>query len=314
MYHLATLFPAVKRLPIPVSRDQAMLLMMALNELLLGVETYLAHLISGTIVPYEYIPIIFGPAAGVVLLFAGLIARKNRPLATIVAMIVFAASIVVGLLGAYFHLVRAIMPSAPGGYVFSVPLLVWAPPLLGPFTFALVGLIGISALWIENPPDSGRIHLFGRLRLDMPYSKTRAFFFMVSLASLATVISSVLDHARTDFSNPWLWAPTGVGVFGVVVAMLLGVSERPSRVDLFVYLGAMLLMILVGVVGVILHIQRNLTTQNLIVVERFLRGAPFMAPLLFADIGSIGLLVLMDPVETPVETRESIPEELVGVA
>lgn len=299
MYHLATLFPAVRRWPIPVSRDQAMLLMMALNELLLGVETYLAHLISGTIVPNEYIPIVFGPVAGLLLLFAGLVARRNRPLASLVALVVFLTSIVIGLLGAYFHLVRAILPSAPGGYVFSVPLLVWAPPLLGPLTFALVGLIGISALWIELPPDSGRLRLFDRWHLRMPYSKTSAFFFMVSMASLATVISSVLDHARTDFGNPWLWVPTGIGVFAVVVAALLGFSDRPGRGDLFVYLGAMLLMVLAGVVGVVLHIERNLTTQNVIVAERFLRGAPFMAPLLFSDIGTIGLLVLMDPQELP---------------
>jgi hypothetical protein len=299
MYAFATMFPAVKRVRIPVSRDQAMLLMMALNEILLGVETYLAHLISGTIVPYEYIPIIFGPVAGVLLLLAGLLSWRNRAVATISAMVVFLASIVVGFLGAYFHLIRALLPNAPGEYIFSVPLLVWAPPLLGPMTFALVGLVGISTLWIEDPPDSGTLRLLGSRRLTLPYSKTRALFFMVSMASLATVISSVLDHARTDFGNPWLWAPTGIGVFAVVVSALLGASDRPNRSDLFVYTGAMLLMILAGVVGVILHIERNLTTQDVIVYERFLRGAPFLAPMLFSDIGTIGLLVLLSPEEKP---------------
>ncbi len=67
MYHLATVFPIIKRVRIPITRDQAMLLMLALNELLLGVETYLAHSISGTIMPKEWIPIIFGPVAGVLL-------------------------------------------------------------------------------------------------------------------------------------------------------------------------------------------------------------------------------------------------------
>lgn len=299
MYALATMFPTVRRVRIPVSRDQAMLLMMAVNELLLGVETYLAHLISGTIVPYEYIPIIFGPVAGVLLLLAGLLSWRNRAVATIFASIIFLASIAVGFLGAYFHLVRAILPSAPGGYVFSVPLLVWAPPLLGPMTFALVGLVGISTLWIEDPPDSGTLRMLGGRRLTLPYSKTRALFLMVSMAALATVISSVLDHARTNFSNPWLWAPTGIGFFAVVVSALLGASDQPNRSALFVYTGAMLLMVLAGVVGVILHIDRNLTTQGVIVYERFLRGAPFLAPMLFSDIGTIGLLVLLSPEEKP---------------
>jgi len=33
MYHLATLFPAAKRYRLPFSRDQLMLIMLALNEL-----------------------------------------------------------------------------------------------------------------------------------------------------------------------------------------------------------------------------------------------------------------------------------------
>jgi hypothetical protein len=305
MYHLATIFPPIQKVRIPVSRDQAMLLMMALNELLLGLETYLAHLTSGTIVPYEYIPIIFGPTAGVLLLLAGLISIRKRSMATIIAMIVFIVSIIVGLLGAYFHLVRAMLPNAPGAAVISVPLLVWAPPLLGPLTFVLVGLIGLSSLWLESPPDSGILNLFGDKRLEMPYSKTRVFFLIVSLAALATVTSSVLDHARTNFSNPWLWLPTGIGIFAVVVSALLGTLEKPSRTDLLVYLGAMLLMILVGVLGVFLHIQRDLTSQGVVVTERFLRGAPFMAPMLFSDIGTIGLLVLLDPREVSPKSKSS---------
>lgn len=304
MYHLATIFPPIKKVRIPVTRDQAMLLMMALNEILLGLETYLAHLTSGTIVPYEYIPIIFGPIAGVLLLLAGLVSKRNRTVATIVAMIVFLVSITVGLLGAFFHLRRAMLPNAPLGDIISVPLVIWAPPLLGPLTFVLVGLIGISSLWVEDPTDSGILRLFGDRRLEMPYSKTRAFFFMVCLASLATVTSSVLDHARTNFSNPWLWLPTGIGIFAVVVSALLGSMEKPSRSDLLVYLAAMLLMIAVGVLGVFLHIQRDLTTQGVIVTERFLRGAPFMAPMLFSDIGTIGLLVLLDPKELPPKSKE----------
>lgn len=274
-----------------------MLLMMALNELLLGLETYLAHLISGTIVPYEYFPIIFGPVAGVILLFAGLISRRNRNFATVIALITFFASIIIGLLGAYFHLLRGLLPNASIEHMFSVSLLVWAPPFLGPLTFVLVGLVGISSLWLEDPVDSGILNLFGKKRLVMPYSKTRAFFLMVSLASLATTISSVLDHARTDFSNPWLWVPTGIGFLAVIVAALLGSIEKPKRSDLAIYTGTMIVMAIMGVVGVILHIDRNLTTEGEVVLERFLRGAPFMAPMLFSDIATIGLLVLLDPNE-----------------
>ena len=297
MYHLQTAFPAVQRVRIPFTRDQLMLLMAATNEIFLGIDIYLAHSISGTIVPNEWIPIIFGPVAGVLLLLAGLLAIRQRPLATVLATIVFIASIVVGVLGAYFHIVRAILPNAPAGEQVNIDLLVWAPPILGPLTFSLVGILGISAAWLEEPLDSGELILLGGRRLSLPYSKTRAFFFLVGMGSLATVISSVLDHARTDFENPWLWLPTAVGVFSTVVAVAMGAFDHPQRSDILVYSAAMVLMIVAGVLGLVLHVDANLTSHGTIVGERFLRGAPFMAPLLFANMGTLGLIALLDPSE-----------------
>lgn len=298
MYHLATLFPGIRRFdPLPLSRDQLMLIIAAINEIFLGIDIYLAHSISGTIVLGEWIPIIFGPVAGIFLLIAGLIARRHRQIATWLATGVFLLSIAVGLLGAYFHVLRAILPSAPLGEVVSINLLVWAPPVLGPLTFSLVGLLGLSAAWIEQPVDSGSLVITSSKRINFPLSKTRAYFFMVSLGSLATLISSVLDHARTPFSNPWLWVPTLLGVFAVVVAATLGVIEIPSRGDLAIYFAAMALMILTGVIGALLHVDQNLIARGVVVPERFIRGAPFLAPLLFANMGTIGLIALMNPAE-----------------
>lgn len=299
-YYLGKLAPAapVERLRrLPLSRDQLMLLMAAVNLLFLGLDVYLAHLISGTIRPREWIPIIFGPVGGITLLVAGLIALRRRRMATILATLVLIASIAVGLLGGYYHLVRAILPNAPLGQRITVDLLVWAPPLVGPLVFSLVGLWGVSAVWIEDPPDSGRLRLWGNRHLQLPYSKTRAYLFMVSLGILATVFSSVFDHARTGFENPWLWVPTGIGIFGVVVSAGLAIVEQPRGGDVAVHSTAMLLLILVGVVGAILHIQVNLTADSTFVPERFLRGAPFLAPLLFSNMGVLGLLALLDPRE-----------------
>ncbi len=298
MYHLATVFPLVQRIRrLPLSRDQLMLLMAAINEIFLGIDIYLAHSISGTIVPDEWIPIIFGPVAGVLLLLAGLIALRQRPLATVLATIVFLGSITVGLLGDYFHLVRAVLPYAPVGERVSINLLVWAPPVLGPLMFALVGILGISAAWVEDPPDSGVLVLLGGWRMQLPYSKTQAYFFMIGMGTLATVISSVLDHARTHFEDPSLWLPTAIGIFSAVVAVVLGTIDRPSRADLITYVVAMCLLIGVGLLGAILHVNANLIAEGTIVGERFIRGTPFLAPLLFANMGTLGLIVLLDPSE-----------------
>lgn len=296
---LAVVFLPFERLGrLPLSRDQFMLLMAALNELLLGLDIYLAHSSSGTIVPNEWIPIVFGPLAGALLLLAGLIALRRRSLASLIATSVFVSSIFVGLLGAYFHLSRGTLPTGPIGQRVTVDLLILAPPILGPLMFSLIGVLGISAAWIEEPVDSGRLLLFAGRSVQLPYSKTRAYFFIVSMALLATVISSVLDHARTGFANPWLWLPTLSGVFATIVAAALGAIERPRRAELMIYVLAMLLMIVVGVIGAVLHVSTDLTSAGVVVIERFLRGAPVLAPLLYANVGTLGLIVLLDPRES----------------
>jgi len=298
MNYAARAFPVAEQTGrLPLSRDQLMLLMAAVNEIFLGIDIYLAHNLDGTIRLREWIPIVFGPLAGGLLLLAGLIALRRRRLASFLATGVLLASIVVGLLGAYFHVVRAVAPNAPIGQRVTLPLLIWAPPIVGPLIFSLVGLWGVSAAWVEDPPDSGRLRLWGQRTVQFPYSKTRAYLMMVSLGTMATLISSVLDHGRAQFENPWLWPPIAVGVFAAVVALGLATLDRPQANDVRVYMAAMVLLILTGVVGFVLHVRFDLTVQRVFVPERFLRGAPVLAPLLFANMGLVGLIALLDPAE-----------------
>jgi len=296
-YYLAEVAPAVRRIRIPLVRDQWMLLLLAVNEIMVGVETYLAHSISGTIVPGEWVPIVYGPLAGILLLVAGLIALRRRMTANLLGSLVFVASIVVGLLGSYFHLRRAILFNAPAGQAVSLPILVYAPPLLGPITFALIGILGLSAAWQEDPPGSGRLALPGGAHLQMPFSKTRAYFLLIGLGTLSTVISSTLDHARSGFTNPLVWIPVTVGVFSTSVLLLLGLIKTPTRADLLTYTATMLLLIATGLLGSYLHIRQDITSMGVFVGERLIRGAPVMAPMLFANMGAFGLIILLDPGE-----------------
>jgi hypothetical protein len=294
-YHLATVFPVVRRLRIPFTRDQAMLLMIALNELLLGLDTYLAHQVNGTITGYEWIPILFGSIAGVVLLIGGLIALRRRMVANLLGTFVFLSSILVGALGSYFHWTRTILPNAPVGEEIQIPLIVLAPPLLGPITFALVGILGLTAAWQEEIPDSGILVLPGRARLHMPYSKTRAYFFLVGIGALITTISSMIDHSYSRFENPFTWIPTTVGLFSTAVFIQLGFIQEPTREELTTYTAAVALLLITGLVGTWLHISQDLTSLGGIVGERFIRGAPVMAPMLFANMGVLALIVLLKP-------------------
>ena len=59
----------------------------------------------------------------------------------------------------------------------------------------------------------------------------------------------------------------------------------------------MVLLILIGLLSFTLHVNTSLIPRGTIVVERFVRGSPLLAPLLFANVGLLGLLVLLDPRE-----------------
>lgn len=297
--YLAILFPRVSRLRLPFSRDQLFLMMVAVNEIFLGLDILLAHLLSGTIVLREWIPIIFGPLAGLVLAFTAWLAARRYRAAVAIANLVFIFSIAVGLLGTYYHFIRAILPTGPSGSRISLEMLVWAPPVIGPLVFSLVGLIGITAVWPEDPPESGRLRLPGQRLIQFPLNKTRAFFLMVSLGTLATLISSVLDHARTGFQNPWLWIPVAAGTLGVLAPLVLALLRHPGRGDILIYFLVMGLLILVGALGAGLHVLENLTSRGEFVLERFIRGAPFLAPLLFANMGTLGLINLVGSTEKP---------------
>jgi hypothetical protein len=306
MYLLAQILPSIRRINLPVSRDQAMMLLLAVMQIGMGIEAYTGHEMSGTIVPNEWIPIIYGPLAGLVLIGAGVIARRYPLTGRLLAAAVFVTSIGVGLLGAFFHLRRATAWAAPPGQRFSLDLLIWAPPVIAPLMFALIGVLGLSSVWAEEPADSGILRLWHDRHLRLPLSKTRALFLWVGLAMLATVISSVLDHARADFQNPWLWAPTAIGIFGSTLTVALGAIRAPRQGDLWTYLAALALLTVIGPIGVWLHIRADLAAGGTVVMERLLRGAPVMAPLLFSNMGLLGAIILLDPDEPGLHRMTSV--------
>jgi len=299
MYYLAILFPKLlERRQLPFTRDQVMLAMIVINEFFLGVDHYLAHSISGTIVPAEWPPIIAGPVTGVFLIFAILISKRSRLASAIIATIPLLGTILMGIYGWYLHIDRTVIEGAPVGLKVTIHTLVWAVPIIAPLTASFIGFLGISAAWREEPADTGRLVFMGRSRLQFPFSKTRAYFFLVALGTLACLISSVLDHARTGFVNPWLWFPYVAGLFSVMSAVLLGVINNPSKGDLAVYAVGMFILIAIGLTGTMLHVNSVLSgTGGHIVIERFIRGAPILAPALFADMGMLGLIALLDPTE-----------------
>ena len=141
----------------------------------------------------------------------------------------------------------------------------------------------------------------------MPFSKTRAYLFLVSLGILAAMLSSVLDHAR-HWETSVLWIPVVVGTMATIVSFVLAAQKRRlNRTDVVIYLTMMVLMIVAGLIGLFFHVRADLTSNLEIVPERFLRGAPFLAPLLYTNMGIIGICALLSPKEVVEDVDE--PEE-----
>lgn len=67
---------------------------------------------------------------------------------------------------------------------------------------------------------------------------------------------------------------------------LMGIFNRPNRGDLMFYALRMILMIAVGIIGLIMHVEQNLTSEGLMIQKRFVRGAQFLAPMLYANMGA----------------------------
>ncbi|TFG67307.1 MAG: hypothetical protein E4H27_09165 [Anaerolineales bacterium] len=292
--HLATVIPFFHKVRSPLTRDSAFILFVALNTLIMGLETYLAHVLNGTIRFNEWIPVVCGPFFAILLVISFALARRKPQLALWLAATALVGSIIVGLLGTYFHFIRAIRPFAASGDRVSIDLLVWGAPVFAPPTFILVGVLGLIALVKTDGQKRGGTYGSG-LPGRLPLAKDQFFFVLASLGILIATISSLFDHLRGGFDNPWLWLPTLSGLLGIVTALVLAILKQPGRGDLTIYTGVMCLLLCVGPLGLLFHVLHDLGPGSAITIERFLRGAPVLAPMVFANMALLGLIVLLDP-------------------
>jgi hypothetical protein len=69
----------------------------------------------------------------------------------------------------------------------------------------------------------------------------------------------------------------------------------------------MFLLIAIGAVGAVLHLRLDLGPGGHVISERLLRGAPLMAPLLFSNMGIVGLVALLSEREVRAGGEVSTP-------
>ena len=291
-----TNIPGIGEFKLPLDRNDLLLIFVAFNQIALGLESYLAHLISGGIKPLESVPVVFGPAAGILLLGVMYLrmAKQKATLSSLLIIGVAAASVVVGVVGSAFHWDRALTPGVLPGDRVQWDWLIFAPPALAPLSFAGIGLMTIIAALRDTKPETGKLELPGVLSFRTPFTQTQQLLWLVALGLLAATISAFLDHGRTEFENIFVWTPVILGLLGTVITVLLAVYEKPTRGDYFTFFWVMMLMIGVGVLGLGLHVNTNLAEgSGKIVFDRFIHGAPILAPLLFSNMGLLGIITMI---------------------
>jgi hypothetical protein len=217
--------------------------------------------------------------------------RGAKTTSTLLIIGVAALSVCVGVIGSAFHWDRAIAP----GNELRWEWLIYAPPVAGPLTFAGIGLMAIIAALEDTRPESGKLSLPGVFTFQTPLTQTQQLLWLVALGLFGATVSAFLDHGRTDFENIFVWIPEVLGLFATVMTILMAVYHQRSSLDYFFFFWTMMLMIGVGVMGMGLHLNYDLpeSSQGGISWERLIRGAPVMAPLLFANMGLLGIITMV---------------------
>ena len=85
------------------------------------------------------------------------------------------------------------------------------------------------------------------------------------------------------------------GLFAMGVVMTLAFRKKWSGGDELTYFWTMIVGIAVGILGFAFHLSGDLADTGQVSLERILVFAPILAPLLYSDLGILGLIVVANP-------------------
>ncbi|MHB1686614.1 MAG: hypothetical protein ACYCVH_04475 [Ignavibacteriaceae bacterium] len=279
IFHLANL-------RLPMEKNRLLMIFVGINLMFTGIDVALAHSINQYIPVYEWIPILyfpFGAASCLVIAFQ----NKPKKILTITHIILMIVGILVGVLGTAFHMNAVLNPA---GYL-TWSWIVFGSPILAPLAFAGISLIGLYAITEEVNGEPGMLKISGLGTFKAPISRDRHFMWLVGLGFGASAITSMIDHAQYGYTFYKLIAII-FGVFATTVVIYLSIAKEYSKGDELVYFWTMISAIVVGVLGFGFHLSADLAGTGVLSLERILAFAPVFAPLLYSDLGLLGLLVV----------------------
>jgi hypothetical protein len=279
IFHLANI-------RLPIEKNRLLMLFVGVNLLFTGIDVVLAHSINSYIPVYEWIPIIYFPLGSI---SCFLVALKSKPQKwqALIHIMLMMIGVLVGVIGTAFH-ANAVLN--PAGYL-TWSWVVFGSPILAPLAFSGISLLGLYAITEEVEGQPGVLNIPGLGTVKAPISRERHFLWLVGLGFGASAITSVIDHAQYGYSFYKLIAIV-FGVFATSVVLYVSVAKDWTKGDGLVYFWTMISAVIIGVLGFGFHLSADLAGTGAISLERILAFAPVLAPLLFCDLGMLGLLVV----------------------
>jgi hypothetical protein len=242
------------------------------NFAFLGLDIYIAHYINRFSLWQEWIPFAFSLGSASILALLLYFAYKAEDVSwyRLIGYIIAGSSIIVGLLGFYYHLESGFF------HHISIKNLVYTAPFVAPLAFAGLGCLMILSR-IEDV-------------LNEEWGLWVTFLAMGGF--VGNFILSLADHAQNGFfnSNEWI----GVVASAIVIGFLLAaVSFREDVLVLNWAIGLSYVQIAIGLLGFYFHFSANYAGGSTF-VDNFLYGAPIFAPMLFSNLGILALIGLYD--------------------
>ena len=238
----------------------------------LVVDIFVAHSVNEFHHWAEWIPFVFSIVAAPVLcvgmLGHGVRDRTRRYRA--IGYIVGSTAIVVGIAGLLWHLQSQFFVA------YTVKSLVYTAPFVAPLSYTGLGFLTLLS------------------RMESRDGKVMGLWvtFLALGGFLGNFILSLCDHAQNGFYHLTEWIPVAASAYGVafLTTALFDVGRQFLRLTLWV----MLVQIVVGVLGFVLHLEADINGISASYYRNFIHGAPIFAPLLFANLALLAMLGVYD--------------------
>lgn len=279
VFHLA-------RVRLPIEKNRLLLLLVGVNFLFTGLDVALAHAVNDFVPAYEWIPIIFAPLGAATNFVVALKSRPNKGL-TLTHICFMVLGVFVGVLGTAFHANEALNPLGQLTWIW----LTFASPILAPLAFAGISLVGLYGVVDEVAGQPEMLEVPGLGTFKAPISRDRHFLWLVGLGFAASALTSIIDHGQYGYTLYKL-IPIVFGLFATSVVITLAVSKDWTAGDELTYFWTMIAAIIVGILGFAFHLSGDLADNGQLSLERILVFAPILAPLLYSDLGVLGLIIV----------------------